>query len=317
MVLIPEMKDKVFGQLIPSDRLFLEDSKGGIWVTHRDGIAYLPPKAIKFVFPPKNYFKEGNINNLLEDKEGNIWLSSLRGIYKLSHSKFTRFFEEDGSIFQNQISAICAIAPNRYLMAQSGRLFWIENGIIRPYQFKNQALATNKNEIYHIFKDSQGNIWVAGIIKLLKITPQGEKSIVQNNTVRYIYEDKQKKIWFALPFGGMAFLNDQDELQMLHLPKVNFKSWFISTIRRLRDGRWLVTSYNKGIVFIDKQGNPTYHADKNGLPSINVFNAYEDTNGTLWLVTNAGIVRYKDKKFQHITFKDGLPENALSFCVPT
>ncbi len=316
MIQIPELKDKVFSLNSDFPKQILEDSRGGIWVAYPGGVAYLPSNSSQFFFAPNDYFKFTNFSSMLEDKEGNIWLSSDKGIFKLSYSKFTNFLQTDGSFLNGRTSAVCEVEPNKYLTYNANTLLWIENGQVSPYQYKNQDAAKAKEEVFHIFKDSQANIWICSISKIIKINKEGEKTYQSNAIVRFAFEDNQKKMWFAIPRKGIAFLNDKDELEMLNLPQVNLEGCSISTIRKLVDGTWLVASYNQGIVLIDSQGKPTYFNEKNGLNTIGVFNTYEEKNGTIWLVSNSGISRYQNKKFAHITYKDGLPDNGIFDFLP-
>ncbi len=317
MVQVPELKDKIFSLDTNFKTAILEDSRGGIWMAYLGGLAYLAPQASEFIFAPSGYFELANFSSILEDKEGSIWLSSDKGLFKLSYSKFTHFLQSDGSLLNGRTTAVCEVAPSKYLIYNNNELLWIENGQVSPYQFKNQETANiTKDEVFHIFKDSQATIWICSPRKIIRIKQNDEKVYQTNASIRYAFEDKQKKMWFAVSGKGIAFLNDKDELEMLRLPKVDFKGWSISTIHQLSDGKWLVTSYNQGIVLIDTQGNPTYFNDKNGLNTIGVFNAYEEKSGVLWLVTSFGITRYKDNKFTHITYKDGLPDNSLFAFLP-
>ena len=295
--------------------LVLEDHKGGIWVCNTGGVAYLQPGAERFVFLPPNYFTGvQNIKNIIEDREGNIWIASETGLLKLSYSKFLNYSKEEG-LSNNRVSGVTGVDSTRYLVASMGQLFWIDNGVIHPYQAKTPELAHLASEIYFLYKDSKQNIWVLGA-KTFKITSTTEKLIKSKGQVRFAYEDAQKKLWFAIAFSGIGFLNDKDEIELLKFPGIDFKTLYISSIRKLANGNWLVTTYNKGMLLIDNAGKPTFFSDTPGLPTIVVFKSYEDADGTVWLVTNMGISRYKNGTLSNISFKDGLPENSLFDFLP-
>jgi len=50
---------------------------------------------------------------------------------------------------------------------------------------------------------------------------------------------------------------------------------------------------------------------KNGLPSVQVYNMYQDINGNLWLATDRGICRYNGYDFESFGMEDGLTSNTI------
>ena len=316
----PGMEDILFrgsGQI--SSRVLLEDSKGGIWLATTSGLAYLAAQSDRFVFYPKSEsLLSQQIHNILKDKEGSIWASSANGLIKLSQSKFINYSELDG-LNVNRVSAVCALDNHRYLVATGPSLFFIDNGVVKPYLFKNKNLSKNIGDIVHIVKDSSGNIWVCYLSgEIIRISKSSEKLYPARSLgqPRYVFEDDNRKVWFGLSNSGIGFLNNQDQIELLNFPKIDFKSLQISSIRKLQNGNWLVTSFNKGILIIDQAGNPAYYDEKSGLPAIGVFPSVEDPDGTVWLSTQGGIARFKNGKFGKIDFKSGLPENSIFGFLP-
>jgi ligand-binding sensor domain-containing protein len=50
---------------------------------------------------------------------------------------------------------------------------------------------------------------------------------------------------------------------------------------------------------------------KDGLPSVQVYNMYQDVNGFLWFATDRGICRYNGYAFETFGLKDGLTSNTV------
>jgi signal transduction histidine kinase/ligand-binding sensor domain-containing protein len=302
-----------------STGFLLEDRKGGLWALTGSGIAYLATQSDRFVFYPKNEsLLIQQAYSILEDKEGNIWISSANGLVKLSQSKFINYTERDG-LNENRIAAVCALDNHRYLVATYLKLYLIEDGVVKPYQFKNKSLANFIGDPTQFFKDSGGNIWLCfSSGNIIRISKRGEKLFQPKDLAqaRYVYEDDNGKIWFGFAFNGIGYLNKDDEIELLSFPKIDFKTLYISSIRKLQNDNWLITSFNKGILMIDNEGNPTYYDDKSGLQTIGVFSSAEDPDGTVWLTTQSGVSRYKNGDFGNIGFKSGLPENSLFEFLP-
>ncbi len=317
----PGMEDVLFvGSGALSTGQMLEDSKGGIWLATASGVAYLPAHSNRFLFyPGKDGPLSRPINNILEDKEGNIWFSSTAdGLIKLSQSKFISYSMRDG-LNDNRIAAVCALDNNSYLVATYRKLFRIDNGMVKPYLFKDKNLENFRGDPTQLYKDSKGNIWLSFTSgNIIRISKNGEKLFQPKgiSNTRCVFEDNSGQVWFGFGYKGIGFINQEDEIELLNFPKVDFSSYYISSIRKLKNGSWLITSFNNGIIVIDPDGNPTYYDDKSGLPTIGVFISYEDSDGTVWFTTQSGITRFKMGKFQNIGFRDGLPENSIFELLP-
>jgi len=312
----PGMENKTFLPANATKGLLLEDSQGGIWAASETELAYLEPNAEKFVFTPDNSpVNAQNINCIIEDKEKNIWLSSETGLFKISRSKFINYSAQDG-LNSNRVDGVCAMDNHRFLAITTSAVYLIENGFLRPYPFKNKLIPKKFLAPFHVLQDSKKNIWISSSFAITKLSPEGETQYGVDGQVRFAFEDTGGKIWFGVPYMGIGFLNQKEQFEFLDLPKVDFKTLFISSIRKLQNGNWLVTSYNKGMLLIDTQGNPVDLGEDDNLSSIGIFNSYEDPDGTLWLSSQSGIIRYKNGNFDKIGFNDGIPENSLFGFLP-
>ncbi|MEE9372933.1 MAG: triple tyrosine motif-containing protein, partial [Saprospiraceae bacterium] len=292
----------------------LEDRRGGIWAATGIGLAYLAADSDKFIFYPHNDDPLTQaVSSNMEDREGNLWFSSSHGLIKFSQSKFKTYSQKDG-LAANRIEAVCALEDEKYLVAAKSQLYIIENGTVSPYKFKYRRNADLKDDPVHIIKDSRNNIWISYATgKVMKISPTDEKlySRVGRYQVRYVFEDRSNKIWFGLAYAGIGFINDKEEMELLELPKVDFDGRLISSIRKLKNKHWIVTTHNSGVIEIDEKGNPTYYDDKNGLNSLGFFNSHEDEDGTVWLTSSNGITRMKNGAIDNLGFTSGIPGNAI------
>ncbi len=300
--------------------LILEDHQGIIWVATRNGLAYLEPGSQKFELSPKNSILPlQSFSSILADKENNIWLSSETGLYKISRSKFHNYSIQDG-LSQKRVEGVVALDSNRYLFVSNRTLYVIENGIIKPYPFKNKVLAKEPMTAFHIVKSSNETVWLCSAFgKLIKIDKYGESFYAFadiNSAIRYAFEDQEKKMWFGFPYVGIASLNEKGKFVFLNFPKIDFKNLYLSSIRKLKNGTWVITSYNKGLTLIDKLGNPIQIEDPLNFNTVGCFNSYEDSAGTIWAVSQSGILRYKNGKLDFLNHKDGLPENSLFDFIP-
>jgi ligand-binding sensor domain-containing protein len=233
-------------------KLIIEDQSGGIWLALSNGLAYLASGSEHFVFLPDGHpLRSISINEIMEDREGNIWLSTLNGLYRLSKGKFTVYSKEEG-LGSRTVRGVAVIEEGKYVVATDEGLSRITDGAVFPYRMQNPEYQNLLRNTYKVFKDSNQNIWISGAFGMVRISNDGEK--VFDARSRFVYEDPENMLWFGIPFQGIAFLNDDDELEYEKFTDVDFSNAFISSIRKLADNSWLVTTFDYGILIIDSDG---------------------------------------------------------------
>ncbi len=55
----------------------------------------------------------------------------------------------------------------------------------------------------------------------------------------------------------------------------------------------------------------THHTVENGLPSSQVYSAFQDSKGYMWFATDAGVTRYNGYEFENFNSDDGLTDNTV------
>ena len=300
----------------PAFAYIAEDGDGGIWVSVGNGVAYLPNGDNRFYTFPKQYLKVQTLHNITVDREQNIWLASDRGLFKLSKTKVTNYAEAEG-ISNNRIATVCEVKPGEFLLGSSmDSLYWLKEGRIIPYQPKNKMAFKGLVNIIHSMADSKGNIWLTHQEGVIKITSQGETNYYLPGQTRYAAEGMDGRMYFAVAYKGIAYLNERGEAKFMDLPKVDFSQAYFSSIHPLKDGSWLATTYRTGAIIIDTKGNARKLDLFNGTEGIQVFNAREESDGTLWFATGKGLVKWKQGKGRLIGAESGLKENSFFAILP-
>src|SRR3954469_7524534 len=67
-------------------------------------------------------------------------------------------------------------------------------------------------------------------------------------------------------------------------------------------------------VFIESSHAQELHFENlslKGLPSTEVYEVFQDSNGFIWMATDAGICKYDGNTLTTFTVKDGIPENVV------
>ena len=260
----------------PSFAYMAEDAEHGIWVSVGNSVAYLPDGSDRFYTFPRQYLNIQTLQNITIDREQNIWLATDRGLYKLSKTKVTNYAETEG-ITNNRVSCVSEVRPGEFLIASVlDSLYWLKDGRIQPYRPFNPNVFKTIGNFIHSKTDSKGNVWICHQTGVLKISPQGEINYPMPGQVRYAVEGIDGRMYFAISYKGIAYINEKSEGKLLELPKVDFSLAFISSLHQLKDSSWLVNTFRTGSMIIDKNGEPHELDLFNGTKGIQVFNVIED-----------------------------------------
>ncbi len=231
---------------------------------------------------------QGMIYDLLQTKDGYLWLATKDGLNRYDGYRFKVFFNDPydpWSLSSNDVTALYEDRKGRlWIGTQSNGLDLYDPVTKRFYHFSykaGQKSGLSGNSITHIIEDPNGTIWVA------------------NNSQ---YLDR-----FKLP----DILPDQPDLNQaaqwigtpIHVPG-NWSSF--KKIKSLRDGRILMEcgeeireiDWKNGVVRLFDLP-PTPDGDTEAIAFT------EDKNGVLWVTRTGGyILRQKGKESAHFAFPE-------------
>ena len=293
-----------------------EDADHGLWLSTGNALAYLPDGSNHFYNFPRQYLNIQTLHSITIDREQNIWLATDRGLFKLSKTKVKNYAEPEG-ISNNRVSVITEAKPGEFLVASAmDSIYWLKESQIQPYHFRNPAASQSLTNFIHSVTDSKGNIWIGHQTGVLKISSEGETNYHTANQVRYIVEGSDGRMYFAVAFKGIAYIDESGEMKFLHLQKVDFSQDYISSLHQLKDGSWLITTYRTGARIIDKNGDAHELDLFNGIKGVQVFNALVDTHDAIWFATGKGLVKWHNGKAYAIGSESELTGTALYGILP-
>jgi len=300
----PGMENVAVPTSNPSFAYMAEDAEHGIWVSVGNGVAYLPDSGDRFYTFPRQYLNIQTLHNITIDREQNIWLATDRGLYKLSKTKVTNYAEGE-------------ITLGEFLFTSAmDSLYLLNDGTIKHYRVRNPDILKTTGNFLHSMIDSKRNIWICHQTGVLKITPKGEINYHMPGQVRFAVEGFDGRMYFAISYKGIAYLNEKSETKLLDLPKIDFSSAYISSILQLKDSSWLINTFRTGAMIIDKNGESHALDLFNGAKGIPVFSAMEKEPGVLWFATGKGLVKWRKGKAQLIGEETGLKEPSLFGILP-
>ncbi|MEK6482105.1 two-component regulator propeller domain-containing protein, partial [Catalinimonas sp. 4WD22] len=290
-----------------------KDRDGNIWVGTENGLNILRHHTKKFnvyqlspALPSQPLF-ENNINRLLQDHTGKIWLSSSGSIASGgNYVKGLYSFDRKTHQFQHYSAAV------------------------------SNSDSLTSNDVTALYIDKKKRLWVGTIeaLHLYDSTSNSFKRFYTEIPVWHIHEDPAGKIWIAgngfgkdgefVSHGGFATFNPEQEKfgYYFYDPEdtIGLKSHCVSGLTISDDGNIWVGSFSHGFLSFDPKTDSYTHylasarAKQGELNDKDVEVLYEDERGTLWVGTNQGGLHKFDplnETFTFYTIEDGLASNHI------
>ncbi len=329
-------------------RAIKEDALGMLWIgTEKGGgLTYFDPKTNQFYsyqhHPAKpNSLASNDINALVLDKLGVLWVATEGGgvdKFDTQNIAFRAYVSGEGQMPVFTSGAVTALYEDK------GGILWIGGTFAEGLTFyaydRNQCTYTRYDlpleddllgfnyTITAITEDDLGNVWIGtaenGLYRYNKHT-RGFRSFTSNNSalssngIETLYKDKRGILWVGTYEGGLCRLDPyHDNIQTFtHDPRKS-SSLIGNTIKVIYEDSngnlWLGTKQNGLSVFNpERNAFANYQVVRGGIRSLpgNSIRAITETNGQIWIGTDAGICRFDatSNSFVRINTRNGLPEN--------
>ena len=127
-------------------------------------------------FTTEDGLPSSEVYNILQDRKGNIWLGTDRGVTRFDGYQFRTFSYKDG-LTDNTVFKLMEDKKGRvWMLTFSGRIFYFENDKIQPYKFNEKLFNTAQSMMPNAFYiDSLENVLISFInYGEIKINEKGE-----------------------------------------------------------------------------------------------------------------------------------------------
>lgn len=273
-----------------------ESSNGTLWAGMVDGslLSYRDGQFSRLSHPAlESYW----INDIKEDRVGNLWLGSIKGLAMLA----------PGS------TEIVMVLPNLWinqlLITRDGSLWIATNGsgVIR----KNQELVTtwtNSNglsdkDITCLAEDDQGGLWLGtrnhGLMRLKNenIEVFDARKDLPHPGIRSLLFDRDGNLWIGTSARGLVRYDGQ-KFSTYSSKHVLSQSLVVSMLEDNEGHLWAGT-FSKGLF---RLGDSRFKTLPLNMGDGVAWMIYEDPNGALWFnIEDIGILRYQDGKKENLT----------------
>ena len=299
----------------------IEDKNGYIWVSTTNVLSRIDTDKDEI----KNYYSKedsGNLSNsnlwqLLCTKDNRLIASTIDGlnVYDKNKDKFTRILYKEGEL------------PSQYIYSLEEDInghIWVgtDNGLVELDKdlniVKSYQDAIGDSDVYNVYDDSKGNIWVCtldnGLFKINlddksveNYTNNNSKFSIPSNNVRDIISDSEGKLWIATDKGLCTFDYEREEFITYNKKSYQSNSLIDDEIFcLLKDSSGLIwigtysgiSRFNPNSSFTHFKSDPY---DNNSISGNVIHGIYEDDDKTLWIGTNeSGVNIINGESIKHL-----------------
>jgi ligand-binding sensor domain-containing protein/signal transduction histidine kinase len=288
---------------------------GFLWVASEEGLVRFD--GAEFFVPGEFQQKTllGRIaTSLYVDSAGQLWMGSYAGIYcRPRKGKFEHFDQKSGLPSHAEVSAIAA---------DEGGTIWIGTGQAGLFRKDGSrfvefapAQALRGQQIIRIFPAKSGELWVAASGGLYRVSNSGAELIKKGLTgksINGLTADPSGRLWVATNDG--LFYIENDRVRPIEWPISRSAATALFTDSHgmiwvgFRDGEiWRMLPDPR---IGDAESRPLISVTDGRMNSL-VSGFCEDSEGDIWIASDAGLFRISDTRFTVLNSKQGLPSDVV------
>ena len=304
----------------------LLQAQDGLWIaTENNGVIKASGTAPFFSTLNIENGEPANINDMLQDNEGNIWmLTNYNELVKTSGNQLNLRVNYAENEFAKVHTILCDNQNNIWQATERGVIKYSNNTKDKKQEFIINELDA-RTDITALYQDIQNNIWIGTMGKgifLLNVKTGKYRNIHENNLLQkgsiLSITGKKDMVFVSSLEGAATFMLSPNKSIINKLTYTNFTninsigSNYIYTIfKDSRDRLWFATD-GKGITVL-QNGVFTNYDEAQGLKDEVVYSIAEDPNGNIWFSTHsAGVYKFDGKKFTNYSTANGLSDINIS-----
>jgi ligand-binding sensor domain-containing protein len=276
-----------------------------------------------------NGLANSHVSAIYQDAKGYLWLATWEGLSRFDGYRFTNYGERDG--LRHPI--INAIAQDRagglWVGTNGGGVARLADGA--QVSSSNSSIPRQKfisfrvgdsgasNRVNALVFDSQNNLWCASDGGLYRAVmgsddqPKFEAVISDEVEIDVAFADSHGRLWFGtqkslieIDQGRVTRYGSNDEVGL----------YDIKHVIEDRQGRLLVASRRKIFKFVPpskgKDRGEWQPISLSLRPGLGIETILSDHNGTLWIGTWDGLIKYQNGKQTFYSSAQGLSDNDIS-----
>lgn len=292
------------------DRIWLA-KETGLRVAKRDGTLAMPDG-----LPP--WVLKTNIHSMARYRDGFL-LGTHTGIFRLRGNRITPLRMPDRMQIQEIIQIFTDSRGNDWLVTNQGDMLQIRGDaairvpILQPLE---DAV------VIQVFEDVERNLWVTttggGLfrIKPNHITHLGVPEGLAGNNILSLMFDRHGRFIVGTRSDGLSIVSASG-IQNLELPGITARG-IVQDTHEDRAGRIWVATFQNGLYRLTEADRLVRVGLGNSVLTNDVRAIHEAADGTLWLGSTGGLMRFNPNTLRHVLYNrdSGLPSQVIRHITP-
>jgi ligand-binding sensor domain-containing protein len=301
------------GATVVSDVLFV-DRDHSLWVGTESHGLYRVHDGVADHYGSANGLSGDTVEYIYEDREGNLWVTTDRGVDMFRDLPVLTFSTTEGFI-GSLVHSVLALSNGSVWVGNLGAVDIIRAGrvsvIAAGHGLPGQSVQT-------LFQDHTGQIWL-GVDNTIMTYKLGRFSAIKNSDVTHFRplgnakafaEDVEGNIW------ALTHIDVPDQIHLLRIKDRNVKqdipvddvirARYLAADRR--SGIWLASAYSKFVHYRDGKAEAVISLANE---EIGIRSLFVDSDDAISLATAKGFYRWKDGHLSVMDSRNGLPCSAL------
>jgi signal transduction histidine kinase/ligand-binding sensor domain-containing protein len=296
-----------------------QTADGYIWIATQAGLMRFDGVRFTRWTPPDGQrLPSLGITSLLAARDGSLWIGTEVGLCQWANGRLITYAAGQGSII--------AIAEERegatwFLRARSmdpGRLCQVVAASVRCY---GEPDGVTEDPASMLKVDASGNLWLGSSRTLLHgrpghfraYAPGALASNANQSGVLGLALDEDHGLWVGVGQSGDGLGLQRlvhDTWTPVVTPELDGSTLMVTALFQDRDRALWIGTMNQGLYRVHGGTAHRFQA-ADGLSGDNVFQCYEDREGTLWVVTSGGIDSFRDLRVTTWSQREGLSSGEI------
>lgn len=250
-------------------------------------------------YPDK--FSKLTLINSIQDGDGDVWiLTKEAGLIHLEKGKIAKVYTKEDNLPENPLLLMTGRRLSLLSNDKEGAL-WLTDLKTKTSELLARIPPPSLGIVHIGYEDYEGNLWLGslrgGLFRVRKqiITTYSKVDGLLENNVYPIFEDRQGVIWIGTTNGVFKYQNGSFSLVK------NSENIYAEALGTDSLGRLLVSS-RSGLYVFEEEKFRHFYQNNFGV----IWAIHSDSENNLWLGSQEGLFRLKDKEETRFTTQNGL-----------
>ncbi|MCP4403496.1 MAG: response regulator [bacterium] len=272
---------------------FVQDAAGYIYIGTNQGIWKYNGSQFYQVFSERDGLASGTVYNLFLDSQNAMWVSTSKGLNKISDGIVSETFSSGNIIWPASVED--QQGHIWYANTDSQQLLkLVDDEVAAAYGAENGI-----SSAYAVLIDSNGHIWVGtpdGLVKfgngqIERIYTEADG--LRNNSIHVLFEDNAGNIWASDIDGGLSRIENNTVAAVIEPIAGYLEAALVDD-----DGNiWLGSA--SGLIRYRPGETPEIYTSADGLADNYVLGLFQDRAGNIWIGTVNGVSKITKKPIMY------------------